>query len=150
MQISCGLLMYVRGARLRVLLGHPGGPYWRNKDAGAWSVPKGAPAPNEALFDAAQREFEEETGLAARGPFIALTPLEQPSRKRIHCWAFDGPETAPVRGASTFEIEWPPHSGQRAAFPEIDEARLFDVEMAMVKILPGQAPFITELIARLA
>jgi predicted NUDIX family NTP pyrophosphohydrolase len=148
MQLSCGLLMYVHGRPLRVLLGHPGGPYWQNKDAGAWSIPKGAPEPGEAPLDAARREFEEETGIIPQGPFIALTPLEQPSRKRIHCWAFEGQGTAPVRGRSTFEIEWPPRSGKRVSFSELDEARLFDVETAMVKILPGQAPFITELIAR--
>lgn len=149
MQLSAGLLMYVRGGPLRLLLGHPGGPYWQNKDAGAWSIPKGASEPGEELIDAARREFEEETGIIPQAPFIALTPLEQPSRKRIHCWAFEGKETPPVRGRSTFEMEWPPRSGKRSVFPEIDEARLFDVETAMVKILPGQAPFITELVARL-
>jgi predicted NUDIX family NTP pyrophosphohydrolase len=146
MQTSCGLLMYVKhvGA-LRVLLVHPGGPFWRNKDAGAWSIPKGLPNSGEDLLDAAQREFTEETGLVAEPPFIALTPLKQKSAKIVHCWGFHG-EAAPVMiGHSSFEMEWPPRSGRMQSFPEVDDAQLFEIGDALAKILPGQAGFIHEL-----
>lgn len=152
MRVSCGLLMYVRDddGALSVLLGHPGGPFWRGKDAGAWSVPKGLPQPDETLLDAARREFEEETGLHATAPFVELTPLKQKSGKIIHCWAFEGAYAPPGRGVSEVEIEWPPASGRRIRFPEIDEARLFDIETALTKIAPLQAPFLAELVQRLA
>lgn len=150
MNESCGLLMYAPGYPLRVLLAHPGGPYWRGKDAGAWSVPKGLPAAGEDFLAAAQREFLEETGLRPSGPFLLLNPIKQKSGKRVHCWAFAGSDLPTPLGASTFEIEWPPKSGQRATFPEIDEAQLFALEEARIKILPAQAPFLDELEALLA
>ena len=136
---------------LRVLLVHPGGPFWRGKDRGAWSIPKGLPAPGEAPLDAARREFHEETGLTARGAFLELEPLKQKGGKLVRCWAFAGDAAAPAApGASTFEIEWPPRSGRLVVFPEVDAVSLFDAEEARRKILPGQAGFITELIDRLA
>lgn len=150
MQVSCGLLVYVK-APLRVLLAHPGGPYWRGKDLGAWSVPKGLPNAGEHPLDAAKREFEEETGLPAKAPFIELTALEQKSGKLVLCWAFEGDaENTYAAGASTFELEWPPKSGKRASFPEVDEVRLFEVNEALVKILPAQAGFVRELQERLS
>jgi predicted NUDIX family NTP pyrophosphohydrolase len=150
-EISCGLLMYVLDnvAPLRVLLVHPGGPYWCNKDAGAWSIPKGLADPGEDLLAAAQREFTEETGLIAQAPFVELTPLKQKSGKIVHCWAFRGAAAATMQGKSTFEIEWPRGSGRMSAFPEVDEARLFPIDEAFQKILAGQAGFIRELTTRL-
>jgi predicted NUDIX family NTP pyrophosphohydrolase len=150
MNESCGLLMYVPADALRVLLAHPGGPFWRGKDVGAWSIPKGLPAPGEDLLAAAQREFFEETGLKASPPFLPLTPIKQKSGKRVHCWAFAGRDAPIGIGASTFEIEWPPKSGQRVSFPEIDDVKVFAIAEARVKILPAQAPLLDELEALLA
>ena len=151
MQVSCGLLMYVREVSgVVVLLAHPGGPYWRNKDDGAWSIPKGMKNTDEDALDAAQREFTEETGLVARGPFIPLTPLKQKSGKLVRCWAFEGErQELALIGRSTFELEWPPRSGKRETFPEIDRAAFFSPEEALVKILPGQAGFVRELMTLL-
>lgn len=132
-----------------MLLVHPGGPFWRNKDEGAWSIPKGLAELGEDPLAAARREFTEETSLVARGPFIELTPLKQKSRKIVHCWAFEGEAQPVMIGASQFEIEWPAGSGRKQSFPEIDDAQLFDVDQAMRKILPGQAGFIRELLAHL-
>lgn len=130
MQVSCGLLMYA-SAPLRVLLAHPGGPYWRGKDDGAWSIPKGLADPGEEPLQAALREFTEETGLKAREPFIELTALKQKSGKLVRCWAFEGQAQQSYQpGASMFEVEWPPKSGKQASFPEVDELRLFAVNQA--------------------
>jgi predicted NUDIX family NTP pyrophosphohydrolase len=148
MEISCGLLMYVlEGDEREVLLAHPGGPYWRGKDLGAWSIPKGLADPGENLLIAAQREFTEETGLVAQPPFLQLTPLKQKSGKLVHCWAFRGADLPVVIGQSMFELEWPPHSGRTQRFPEVDEARLFGIDETLTKILPGQAAFIQELVS---
>jgi predicted NUDIX family NTP pyrophosphohydrolase len=146
MQASYGLLMYVPdGAGVCVLLVHPGGPYWGNKDIGAWSIPKGLADEHEDGLAAAQREFFEETGLRPRGPFIELKPVRQKGGKLVHCWAFEG-ERAPVApGASTFEIEWPPRSGQRARFPEVDRAEFFTLAEARKKILASQLGFLDQL-----
>jgi len=150
-QISCGLLMYVRetSAPLRVLLVHPGGPYWRNKDLGAWSIPKGLADKGEDHLAAARREFTEETGLLAQPPFLELTPLKQKSGKLVHCWAFAGAEAPLMLGRSVFKMEWPTRSGRFAEFPEVDDAKLFGIEEALAKILPGQSGFIRELVQRL-
>lgn len=148
MTVSCGLLMYLK-APLRVLLVHPGGPYWRGKDNGVWSIPKGLPNPGEEQLDAAQREFLEETGITPRGPFIDLDTLKQKSGKLVRCWAFEGDAGAKIApGPSLFEMEWPPRSGKRACFLEVDEARLFELDEALRKILPGQAGFIRALAER--
>lgn len=145
MKVSCGLLMYLK-APLRVLLVHPGGPYWAGKDKGVWSLPKGLPDPGEDELAAAMREFEEETAIAPRGPFLSLGGLKQKSGKLVRCWAFEGDAGAVIApGPSKFEIEWPPHSGQRARFAEVDDARLFDIDEALTKISPGQAGFIRAL-----
>jgi len=151
MQISAGLLMYVheKDEPLRLLLVHPGGPYWRNKDLGVWSIPKGIPNKGEDLIAAAQREFTEETSLTAQAPFIELTPLKQKSGKLVHCWAFAGAEAPVMVGASMCQVEWPPRSGRKITIPEVDGAKLFEPGEAMRRILPGQAGFIRELIERL-
>jgi predicted NUDIX family NTP pyrophosphohydrolase len=148
---SAGLLMYRRGARgLELLLVHPGGPYWRGKDAGAWSLPKGEFGDDEEPLAAACREFEEETGVAPAGPYLALSPVRQKSGKRVHAWAFAG-DCAPERlRSNTFTMEWPPRSGRFAEFPEVDAAAFFTPAEARTKINPAQAVWIDELERRLA
>src|SRR5262245_24686524 len=137
--ISAGLLMFKRtSAGLRVLLAHPGGPFFQKKDAGVWSIPKGLADAGEDLLAAAKREFEEETGFKPSGEFVALAPVKQKAGKIVQAWAVEGDlDPAAVR-SNTFEIEWPPRSGKRAAFPEIDRAEFFDMKTARSKINPAQ------------
>lgn len=142
---SAGLLMFRRRAGLQVLLVHPGGPFWKNKDDGAWSIPKGEIYFGEPPLDAAQREFKEETGLTAQGPFVELVPIRQKSGKLVHCWAFEGDcDPAAIR-SNTFTLEWPPRSGKHAEFPEIDRADWFTTAEARKKILPALTPFIDQI-----
>lgn len=150
--VSAGLLMYVREAdALFVLLVHPGGPFWRGKDLGAWSIPKGAPEEGEDLLDAAQREFFEETALTAQGPFVALQSVRQKAGKLVHCWAFESARPEKLSpGASTMEIEWPRRSGHKMTYPEVDDVRLFSVDEALKKILPAQAAFIPDLLTKIS
>jgi len=130
---------------VQVLLVHPGGPFWQNKDAGVWSIPKGLVRPDEDLLAAAIREFTEEVGREPRGPFIPLSPVKQRSGKIVHAWAVEGElDTASVR-SNTFHMEWPPKSGKRVSFPEIDRAEFFDLDEARKRINPGQAPLLDEL-----
>ncbi|MCL4473048.1 MAG: NUDIX domain-containing protein [Actinobacteria bacterium] len=150
MVTSAGILMYrLREGILELLLVHPGGPFWAKKDAGAWSIPKGEYVAGEDPLIAARREFREETGFEAVGEFIELTPLKQRSGKVVACWALEGDLDAGAISSNTFELEWPPHSGRKVSFPEIDRAGWFGVDAAKEKILPGQAGFITELYGRL-
>lgn len=143
---SCGLLSYTRTpAGFAVLLVHPGGPYWRGKDIGAWSIPKGLAEEGEDLLAAARREFKEETNFEARPPFLKLAPLKQKSGKTIYCWAFEAEHDLTRFKSGAFTLEWPPRSGKIVEFPEVDEARLFSLEEARRKIVAGQAPFIAEL-----
>jgi predicted NUDIX family NTP pyrophosphohydrolase len=146
--ISAGLLMYRRRAGgVEVLLVHPGGPFWRNKDAGAWTIPKGEPAVGEELLEAAKREFEEETGVAPVGDCAPLPPLKQKGGKVIHAWAIEGDlDPAQIR-SNTFEMEWPPRSGRRAAFPEIDRAGFFSLDQARLKMNSGQVALLDALAA---
>jgi len=152
MKQSAGLLMYRHDAAgaLHVLLAHPGGPFWQARDEGAWTLPKGEyEAPEEPLA-AAQREFAEETGFAAAPPFIALGEVVQKSGKRITAWAFPG-ECEPSRlRCNTFEIEWPPRSGRRQSYPEIDRVEWLDLATAGRKINPAQRPLLTRLERALA
>lgn len=143
---SAGILFYhFQKNKLQVLLLHPGGPYWAKKDTGAWSIPKGENGADEELLEAAIRETEEETGIKAQGKFIALTPLKQKSGKIIYAWALQGSFDILAIKSNTFEMEWPPKSGNKKLFPEIDKAAWFNVEEAKDKIIPGQIPFIREL-----
>src|SRR5256885_1193384 len=132
---SAGLLMYRRrDGLLEFLLVHPGGPFWKNKDAGAWTIPKGLANPDEDLLAAAKREFEEETGFKPFGEFLALAPIKQKSGKLVYAWAVEGDiDPAKIR-SNTFEMEWPPKSGKRAAFPEVDRAEFFDIPSARAKM----------------
>ena len=145
-RVSAGLLMYRRDeGGLQVLLVHPGGPFFRNKDEGAWSIPKGEVGPGEDPLAAAVREFAEETGVEPTGPFLALTPVKQKGGKVVHAWAFEGDCDPAALVCNTFTIEWPPRSGRRVEFPEIDRAGFFGLAEARRKVNAGQAPLIDEL-----
>ena len=143
---SAGLLMYrIRDGKPQVLLAHPGGPFFRNKDQGAWTIPKGELAPGEDPLEAARREFAEEIGTPADGPFIPLRPITQKSGKIVQAWAVRGDLDASAITSNKFSVEWPPKSGKTAEFPEVDRAEFFDLETARQKINPAQAAFISEL-----
>ena len=144
--ISAGLLMYrVREGQFEVLLVHPGGPFFKNKDAGAWSIPKGEVEPDEDLLVTAQREFQEEIGIAPSGPFVALTPVKQKGGKTVHAWAFEGDCDPGEIVSNTFEIEWPPKSSKMVTFPEVDRAEFFGSVAARLKINAAQVALIDEL-----
>lgn len=138
--------MYRRcAAGVQVLLVHPGGPFWKNKDAGAWTIPKGEAESNEDLFATAVREFTEEIGFEPRGPFTELTPVKQKGGKVVHAWAVEGDfDTATIR-SNTFTMEWPARSGKQCQFPEIDRAEFFDLATARSKTNPAQVPLLDEL-----
>jgi predicted NUDIX family NTP pyrophosphohydrolase len=147
---SAGLLLYRRsGGELEVLLVHPGGPFWARKDEGAWSIPKGEFAAEEDPLEAARREFAEETGRHADGEFIELEPVRQPGGKLVLAWALEADLDPAGFQSNTFTMEWPPRSGRRQAFPEIDRAEWFAIDAARRKILRGQLPLLTQLAARL-
>src|SRR4029077_13401686 len=142
---SAGLLLYrIKDQLPEIMLVHPGGPFWKNKDAGSWSIPKGEFMEEEPLA-AAIREFKEETGMDASGKFIPLTAIKQKAGKIIFAFALEKDiDTTQVR-SNTFEMEWPPHSGKKQQFPEIDRAAWFAIAKAKEKINPAQAAFIDEL-----
>lgn len=138
------------GSGLELLLVHPGGPFWAKKDEGAWSIPKGEYDQGEDPLVVARREFEEETGGATpRGAYLDLGELVQPSRKVITAFAIQGDFDPANLKSNMFEMEWPPKSGRKQSFPEIDRAQWFTPEAARAKILSGQAPFIDRLVAQL-
>ena len=148
-RIGAGLLMYrIHDGKLQVLLAHPGGPLFRNKDEGAWSIPKGNVESGD-LLACAKREFNEETGLTPSGPFITLAPLRQKSGKTVHAFAMEADFDLGRFSSNQFEMEWPPRSGKMQNFPEIDRVAYFGVTTARRKILPGQRAFIDELILHL-
>jgi predicted NUDIX family NTP pyrophosphohydrolase len=130
---------------LEVLLIHPGGPYWKRRDAGVWTIPKGNVESGEGILAAAIREFREETGLVPEGPFTSLGEIRQRSGKRVHGWAFRGTCDPGSIRSNSFEIEWPPKSGRRESFPEVDRADFFTLSMARQKILPAEEPFLKRL-----
>jgi predicted NUDIX family NTP pyrophosphohydrolase len=145
--ISAGLLMFRRkNNSLEFLLVHPGGPFWKNKDDGAWTIPKGEAADNEDLMTRAQIEFEEELGLKPSGSWIPLGSIKQKSGKTVYAWAFESdlPNDFELK-SNTFEIEWPPRTGKVAEFPEIDQAEFCRDEVARRKINPAQIPFLDRL-----
>jgi predicted NUDIX family NTP pyrophosphohydrolase len=144
---SAGILMYRRGAQgLEVLLAHPGGPFWARKDLGAWSIPKGEYSEPDDPLAAAIREFVEETGAHPRGEFRPLGELTQPGRKIVTAFALEGDFDTATLKSDTFELEWPPKSGRKATFPEVDRAEWFSLDMAREKILSGQREFISRLL----
>ncbi len=147
---SAGLLMYrSRGGELEFLLVHPGGPFWKNKDSGAWTVPKGEIQPGEDPLLAARREFEEELGFKPEGDFMPLTPVKQKSGKLVRAWAFAGDCDPAACKSNTFQLEWPPRSGRLQEFPEVDRVAFFSFEQAKEKINPAQIGLLEELRARL-
>lgn len=143
--ISAGLLAFRRRSGLEVLLAHPGGPFWSKKDDGAWTIPKGLAVPGEDLLAAAQREFTEETNFSAGGSFFALTPAKQKGGKLVHAWAVEADFDLARFTSNTFDIEWPPKSGRRQSFPEIDRVAYFTLPIAETKILSYQLPLLREL-----
>jgi len=145
-KLSAGLLMFrtVNG-RIELLLVHPGGPFWKNRDEGAWSIPKGEYTEQEDPLHAAEREFAEETGFTPRGPYIPLDPIRLKSGKRVVAWAFEGDGDPDQVKSNTFRCEWPPRSGQWQEFPEVDRAAWFSFSEAQLKIHPEQVPFLEQL-----
>lgn len=144
---SAGLLMYRRTPRaLEILLVHPGGPFWAKKDDGAWSIPKGEYDEGEDALAAAKREFGEEVGVVPAGDFIDLGEVVQPGRKRVRAFALEGDFDVGRLQSNTFELEWPPKSGRKRSFPEVDRAAWFAPDLARQKILAGQQPFIERLL----
>lgn len=145
---SGGIVMYrVCDGRLEVLLVHPGGPFWKNKDAGAWSIPKGELNPDEEPLATAKREFAEELGSPVEGNFIPLTAIKQKGGKIVQAWAVEGDldTTAAAGKSNTITIEWPPRSGISLEVLEVDRAEFFDLATAREKINPGQVALIDEL-----
>ena len=148
--ISAGILVYRRTpSGPQVLLGHAGGPFWARKDLGAWMIPKGLVEAGEDPQEAAVREFTEETGLAAPAVGVRLAPLRQAGGKTVHCWAAEADLDLAAFAPGEFEMEWPPCSGKRERFPEIDRIAYFDADAALAKILPSQAPLIREAMSSL-
>lgn len=143
---SAGILLYRRvNTAPEVLLVHPGGPFWKNKDIGAWSVPKGEFADDEQPLIAAVREFKEELGIDVSGDFIELLPQKQKSGKIVYAWALEQDTDVDDIVSNTFELEWPPRSGKMIEIPEVDRAGWFSMDEAKLKIIPGQIPIIENL-----
>jgi len=148
---SAGLVLHrTRNEILEVFLVHPGGPLWRNKDAGAWSIPKGEFAEGEDPLAAARREFEEETGARIDGRFAALAPIRQRGGKVVHAWAVEGDLALEGLASNTFAMEWPPRSGRMQSFPEVDRYGWFALDAAREKINEAQRAFLDELAVLLA
>jgi predicted NUDIX family NTP pyrophosphohydrolase len=147
--LSAGILAYRKGARgLEVLLVHPGGPFWRKKDNGAWSIPKGEIDAADAPEQVARREFAEELGPSASiGPLQPLGEIRQRGGKRVIAFAGEGHFDPAALTSNTFDIEWPPRSGRRQGFPEVDRAEWFSIEFARTKMLSGQVELLDRLLA---
>jgi len=147
-RISGGLLMYrLKNMNLEVLISHPGGPFFYNKDDGHWTIPKGEPDSTEDIFLTAIREFKEETGIVASGEFIDLGFIIQKGGKKVFCWAFyNDSEPDPNFVSNTFTVEWPLYSGKFQDFPEVDKTMFFEIEQARTKIKDTQIQFLDRLI----
>jgi predicted NUDIX family NTP pyrophosphohydrolase len=147
---SAGILLYrFRDGEPEVLLVHPGGPFWKNKDAAAWSIPKGEIEPGDDALSTAMRELEEEIGLKANGKFTALRPIKQSGGKIVHCFALNHDFDPSKLESNSFMQEWPPHSGNQQEFPEIDRAEWFDPDTAKSKINLAQADLIDQLLEKI-
>ena len=145
-QESAGVLLYRRRpGGLEVLLAHPGGPYWRTRDEGAWTIPKGGLAAGETAEAAARREFEEELGLPLDLPLVPLPRVRQRGGKWVIAFAGEGDFDVTALRSNLFSVEWPPRSGRRMEFPEVDRAAWLDLGEARRRILPGQAPLLDAL-----
>ena len=146
MKYSAGVLLWRRcGVDIQVLLGHPGGPFWQRKDAGAWSIPKGEYGPDEDAHTAAVREFEEETGVRLQGDLNPLGEVKQAGGKLVRIWAREQDCNPSDLRSNTFSIEWPPGSGASREFPEIDRFEWFSLEEAGIKLVKGQVVFLDRL-----
>lgn len=145
--VSAGLMMYTyKDNKLKIFLVHPGGPFFIKKDDGYWGIPKGLVEDGEDIFEAAKREFEEETGIVPEGTFIPLGFVTQKSGKKVYGWAYQIDSDLPVEiTCNTFEMEWPPHSGKRQNFPEVDRGEFFNIQDASKKINSAQIEFINRL-----
>ncbi|HYR11618.1 MAG TPA: NUDIX domain-containing protein [Longimicrobium sp.] len=148
---SAGMVLFRRTAEhaLEVFLAHPGGPFWKNKDEGAWTIPKGLVDEGETPLDAARREFREETGIAPREPFLPLGDIRQKAGKRVHAWAWEGDADPATVTSNVMRTEWPRGSGRMISFPEVDRCAWFTPAQARVKMNAAQAEFIGRLEALL-
>ena len=149
---SAGILLYkFDNKTLKVFIVHPGGPFWKNKDIGAWSIPKGEFTDEEKAVDAAIREFKQETGIKISGDFIELSPVKLKSGKMVYAWAVEGDiDAASVECETYINVEWPPRSGKLISIPEVDKGEWFSADEAKQKINPAQAALIDELIKKVA
>lgn len=147
---SAGLLLFRRvHGSIEVFLAHPGGPFWRRRDRGAWTVPKGMIEPGEEPLEAARREFEEETGIVPAGPFIPLGSIRQKAGKTVHAWAWEGEADPEAIRSNETSIEWPRGSGVVRSYPEVDRCAWFDPEAARTRINHAQAELIDRLLTEL-
>jgi predicted NUDIX family NTP pyrophosphohydrolase len=147
-KVSAGVLMFRRRAGgIEVLLVHPGGPFFRHRDVGAWSIPKGEVMPGEDLLEAACREFTEETGVVPQGTFLPLTTIRQKGGKVVHAWAVEGDLDPGAVRSNTMRLEFPPRSGKFIVVPEVDRAGFFGVDQAILRINAAQAALVRELVA---
>ena len=145
-KLSAGIILYrYRKGKLEVMLVHPGGPFWKNKDEGVWSIPKGLVQEGEDSMDAARREFEEECGFEPEMELVDLGEANQSGKKRVHAYAAEGDMDPSEIRSNTFEMEWPKGSGDVEEFPEVDRAEWFTISDAEEKILNGQVVFIERL-----
>jgi len=147
---SAGIILYRESNHnLEVFLGHMGGPFWSRKDEGAWSIPKGEFDPEkETPLDAAIREFHEETGMRLEGPLIELNPIRQKSGKVVYCWAAKGDLNPQNLSSNLFELEWPPKSGKKQFFPELDRGAWFSIDAAATKMVKGQVLILDQLMEK--
>jgi predicted NUDIX family NTP pyrophosphohydrolase len=151
LKLSAGILLYRAGSAgpAEVLLVHPGGPFWEKKDLGAWSIPKGEVTDGEDPLAAARRELAEETGFQAAPPFVPLEPVQQRAGKTVMAWVAAGDADPAALVSNSFSMEWPPGSGRRQSFPEVDRAAWFSLSEARQRILAGQRPLLDQLAALL-
>ncbi|MDQ1803616.1 NUDIX domain-containing protein [Chryseobacterium sp. CKR4-1] len=146
MKTSAGILLFKKeNNHLFYFLVHPGGPFWKNKDKGAWSIPKGEIEQGEDPLERARIEFKEETGQSIEGEFIELTPIRQKGGKTVHAWAIETDIETTQLFSNFLQIEWPPRSGKRMEIPEVDQWEWFDSEEAKIRINPAQVLFLSEL-----
>ena len=150
MRKSAGILLFrIKEREPEVFLVHPGGPFWKGKDKGAWSIPKGEFDENEAAIDAAKREFMEETGKSVNGNLIQLNPVKQKGGKLVLAWAVEGDIDANHIISNTYKLEWPYKSGKFQSFPEVDKAGWFSIPDAKEKINPAQTALIDDLLTKI-